>query len=255
MKTFIGNKKIGLALGGGAVLGAAHIGVLKAFEECNIPVSYIAGTSIGAFISAFFAFGKRWEEIREIARGLNWLDISGISLSQFGLLSNKKLGQLIIENLGNVTFDEAHIPVAMVAADITSGEKVVLKKGDVATAVTASTCIPGVFVPVEINNQLLVDGGIVENVPITPLKEMGADLIIGVDLNAKHGEKRPENIIEVLLRSFDIALKTATKLQTEEADILIKPDLFAFNMIDTGQTEALIEKGYFEARKTLENII
>ena len=116
---------------------------------------------------------------------MNWLDISGISLSQFGLLSNKKLGQLIIENLGNVTFDEAHIPVAMVAADITSGEKVVLKKGDVATAVTASTCIPGVFVPVEINNQLLVDGGIVENVPITPLKEMGADLIIGVDLNAR----------------------------------------------------------------------
>ncbi|WP_352396961.1 patatin-like phospholipase family protein, partial [Aminobacterium colombiense] len=143
MRIFRRKKKIGLALGGGAVLGAAHIGVLKAIEEFNLPISYIAGTSIGAIISAFYAFGKNWEEMAILLKGLNWLDISRISLSQFGLLSNKKLGKLITDNLGDVSFDEACIPLAMIATDITSGEKVVLKSGNVAAAVMASSCIPG----------------------------------------------------------------------------------------------------------------
>jgi NTE family protein len=182
MRIFRRKKKIGLALGGGAVLGAAHIGVLKAIEEFNIPISYIAGTSIGAIISAFYAFGKNWEEMAILLKGLNWLDISRISLSQFGLLSNKKLGKLITDNLGDVSFDEACIPLAMIATDITSGEKVVLKSGNVAAAVMASSCIPGIFIPVEIDNRLLVDGELVENVPISPLKDMGANFIISVDL-------------------------------------------------------------------------
>lgn len=255
MKRLDKNKKIGLALGGGAVLGAAHIGVLRALEEFDINVSCIAGTSIGAFISAFYAFGKGWEEIESVARDLNWLDVSGISLSQFGLLSNKKLGKLIIENVGDVNFEESHIPVEMIATDIVSGEKVVLKKGSVASAVMASTCIPGIFVPVEINEELLVDGGIVENVPVTPLKDMGADLIIGVDLNAKYPQRKPRNIIEVLLRSFDFTLKTATKLQTEQADILIEPDLSSFNMVDINQMNDLIEKGYEEAKQVLNRYV
>lgn len=105
MKKLNKNKKIGLALGGGAVLGAAHIGVLRALEEFDISASYIAGTSIGAFVSAFYAFGKRWHEIEKIASDLKWLDVSGISLSRFGLLSNEKLGDLISEHIGDVTFD------------------------------------------------------------------------------------------------------------------------------------------------------
>ena len=150
MKKLKKNKKIGLALGGGAVLGAAHIGVLKALKEHDISISYVSGTSIGAFVSAFLAFEKTWEEIEEIAKDLNWLDISGMSLSQFGLLSNKKLGKLIEEYIGDVNFEEAKIPVAMIATDITSGDKVVLDKGNIAQAVMASTCISGIFVPVEI---------------------------------------------------------------------------------------------------------
>ena len=246
--------KIGLALGGGAVLGAAHIGVLRALEENHISFSYLSGTSIGAFISAFLGFGRGWEEIREIVKDLNWLDVSGISLSQFGLLSNRKLGRLITETLGEVNLEDSSIPIAMVATDIITGEKVVLKKGNAAKAVMASTCIPGIFVPVEINGQLLVDGGIVENVPVTTLKDLGADLVIGVDLNARHRHSKPRNIIEVLLRSFDFTLKTATKLQTEKADILIEPDLSSFNMVDIDQVDGLIEQGYLEAKDILQKM-
>jgi NTE family protein len=254
MRKFVRKKKIGLGLGGGAVLGAAHIGVLKALEENEISISYVAGTSIGAFVSAFYAFKKDLNEIEKIALDLDWFDLSGISLSQSGLLSNKKLGELISEHIGDVHFDQADIPLAMIATDIASGKKVVLQEGKVAKAAMASTCIPGIFIPVEIDDTLLVDGGIVENVPITPLQEMGAEFIIAVDLNARRSHKKPENIIEVLMNAFDFTMMTATKLQSQEADLIIKPDLSGFNMIDTEQTPDLIERGYDEAIKMLKKL-
>ncbi|MEJ2545459.1 MAG: patatin-like phospholipase family protein [Calditrichaceae bacterium] len=248
------NKKIGLALGGGAALGAAHIGVIKALEEFDISIDFVAGTSIGAFVSALFVFNKHWKEIQEIALDMNWLDISAISLSKMALLSNEKLGDLITEHIGDVNFDQANIPFAMIATDISNGDKIILKEGKVANAVMASTCIPGLFIPVDINNRLLVDGGIVENVPVTPLKEMGAEFIIGVDLNAEYSHKKPESIVEVLLNTFDFTLMNATKLQTEEADVLIKPDLSSFNLINTDQTKELIDKGYLAAKNVLKKM-
>jgi len=251
LKTIDRKSKIGLAFGGGAVLGAAHIGVLKALEEYEIKPACIAGTSIGSFVGAFYAFGKNSSEIEEIGMDLKWLDISGLSLSHFGLLSNKKMAKLLGENIGEARFDHARTPLSIIATDIATGEKVSINSGSVAAAVTASTCIPGIFNPVEIDGRLLVDGGIVENVPVSPLIEMGAEMIIGVDLISGYSHKRPHNIIEVLLNSFLFALQTASKIQTEEADILVKPDLSAFNMVDTGQTPELIKKGYLETMKIL----
>lgn len=248
------SKKIGLALGGGAVLGAVHIGVLKALAENDVKIEYIAGTSIGSIIAALFAFGKDWQEIKEITDDLNWWDVSAISLKNSGLLSNKRMRKVLEEHIGDVNLEDADIPVAMVAASITTGEKIVLTEGKVYKAVMASTCIPGVFVPVEINDRLLVDGGIVESVPVLPVKEMGANYIIGVDLTVIHPKKRPENILEVLLRSFDFTIKNATQLQTEEADLHIKPDLSDFNRVDVEQRDELFEMGYKEAKRVLKDL-
>lgn len=248
-------KKIGLALGGGAVLGAAHIGVLKALEELEIPIHYIAGTSIGAFVAVFYAFDKTWKEIENIAVKLKWIDISGLSISQYGLLSNEKLGELIIENLGDKKFEQASIPLAMVATDISNGKKVVLKKGSVAEAAMASTAIPGIFKPLENKGKLLVDGGIVENVPIRTLKDMGADYIIGVDLNAKHSYKKPDNIVDIMINSFHFTLQASAELQTKDADLLIQPDLSSFNRSDMDQVEGLIEKGYESSINKLRDIL
>ena len=246
--------KTGLALGGGAVLGAAHVGVLRALKESDIKISYIAGTSIGAFVAAFYAFGFSCEKIEDIALELKWLDISRISLSQYGLLSNEKLGKLIIKHIGEQNIEDAEIPLAMVATDVSSGKRVILKKGPVANAVMASTAIPGIFKPVEIEDKLLVDGGIVENVPINTVIELGAKYIIGVDLNAKHNYNKPRNIIEVLLNSIQFAMMASAKLQTKEADLLIKPDLSEFNRSDTDQVKNLIAKGYEDSKKTLKKI-
>ena len=244
-------QKVGLALGGGAVLGAAHIGVLRAIEEFGIEVDCIAGTSIGAFVAGLYAFGLDWQDIQKISENLNWLDISGLSFSNMGLLSNRKMGELIREKIGDVNLEDSPIPVAMITADIETMEKVVLTTGDVGRAAMASTSIPGIFTPVEIDGRLLIDGGVVENVPISPLVDMDVDIIIAVDLNSDHKSKRPENILEILLRSFVMSTQATTQFQTRNADILIKPDLSEFNVIDIDQSHDLIEKGYQEALKTL----
>ncbi len=245
-------KKIGLALGGGAVLGAAHVGVLKAIKELDIEISYVAGTSIGAFAAAFHAFGKTPAEIEEIALKLTWMDISGISLFRNGLLSNEKLGDLISEYIGDEKIENAKIPLALITTDISTGKKVILKKGDVAKGVMASTCLPGIFIPVEMNDVTLVDGGIVENVPIDTVKKMGADYVIGVDLNAKNKYEKPNNILDVIMNSFHFTLKAAAQSQTENADLLITPDLSKFNMADTSQVKDLIEQGYKDSKKLLK---
>jgi NTE family protein len=252
MKPFTKETKIGLALGGGGVLGAAHIGVLKALQEQDLTVNFIAGTSIGAFVSALYAFGKSWQDIHKIALHLDWLDTADLQLAECGLLSNGKIGNLIQEELGEARFEQSQIPLAMVATNISNGNKVIIQEGSLPTAVRASTCIPGLYAPVERQGELLVDGGIVENVPISPLQNVGADVLIGVSLDAKFAPERPNNIIEVVLRSFYYAIEANTRMQAQAADILIKPDLSSFNLIDTDQTEDLLQKGYEETQHILK---
>ncbi|AFG38378.1 patatin-like phospholipase family protein [Spirochaeta africana] len=249
------HRKIGLALGGGAVLGAAHVGALRALDEQQLTIHCVAGTSIGAFVGALYAFGKSWQEIDEIARDLTWLQAARLKVTKTGILSNEQLGKFVRSLLGDVTFAEARIPLAMIATDIGSGERIVLREGDVAEAVMASTCIPGIFSPVEIDGRMLVDGGICENVPVSVLPELGAEQTIAVDLIANHSLRRPENIVEVLINSFDFALSNASRTSIEAADLLIAPHLQGYNAIDVKQIPQLIEQGYADAAQLLRRSV
>jgi NTE family protein len=245
------NSKIGLALGGGAVLGAVHIGVIKALEENSITTECISGTSIGALIASLFACGLDSASIEKSLSKQGWFDISNISLSKMGILSNEKLGKFIDKHVGSKNFDETQIPLAIVASDLIKGEKVILKEGKIANAVMASTCIPGIFTPVTINGRVLVDGGITENLPITPLKDFNCETIVGIDLtNVKNIE--PNNIFDVLINAFNIAQHNTAKLQQVDADIVITPDLSQFNYVDTRQIPDLISLGYEEALNIIE---
>lgn len=245
--------KIGLALGSGAALGSAHIGVLKALEEHNIKPAYIAGTSIGAMVASLYAFGMSVDAIEEVALSLDWLDISGISLSKMGLLTNDELGQMLDNKLGDVTFDQAEIKLAVVATDISTGEKVIIREGKVSEAVKASTCIPVIFEPVEIDGRLLVDGGLLESVPISALKEMGAEQIIAVDVKAYRKYKRPEDIIDVLNNSLDMALIHLARVRVEDADIMIQPNLEEYSRVDTNHTSEMIAIGYQAGLEALKD--
>lgn len=244
---------IGLALGGGAALGAAHVGVLKALEEYNVRPKYIAGTSIGALIGCLYAFGMPVQEIEQIARSLDWLDVSGIALSKMGLLSNDELGEVIDANLGDVTFEQADIPVAVVATDISNGEKVILKEGDVSEAVKASACIPVLFEPVEIEGRLLVDGGLLESVPLSILEDLGAEYFVGVDLKANRKYSRPNDLIDVLNNTLEIALIHLGKVQLDQVDLLIQPQLGTYSRTDTEHIPEMIELGYEAAIAALGN--
>ena len=246
--------KLGLALGGGATLGAAHIGVLKALEDASIKVHCISGTSIGAYIASLYAFGKSPAEIEEEIRGLDWLDISSFSLLKlkFGLLTNNKLGESIEKLLGDVGVRDADVPLAIVATDIANCRKSVLTDCSLSQAIMASTCVPGIFSPVDVDDQMLVDGGLVENVPISPLKEMGATLTAGVDLSAHRSYRKPEDLIDVLINSMDIAIDNATRLQTSDADLVIAPKLHAYSRTNSGQISELVDEGYKACRSALD---
>ena len=244
--------KLGVALGGGAALGAAHVGVLKALLENGIKPEFISGTSIGAFVAAHIAFGTPIEKLEEIAIELDWLDITGFKLSKLGILSNERLGKNVLDQLGKVNIEDSEIPLSMISTDISTGNKVVLEKGPLYKAVMASTCLPGVFVPVEWEDMLLVDGVLCENIPVSPLKDLGAKDIIAVDLTTNREYKRPDDIVDVLVNTFDIGLNNMIKQQIKDDDIfMIQPKLTAYNKADTSQTEKLIEEGYEAAKRAI----
>lgn len=176
-------KNVGLALGGGSVRGLAHIGILKVFEKENIPIKYIAGTSIGALIGACYAAGLNAQRIEEIALTAKLKDLVDFTEPKTGFIKGRNIEKYIRKLIKNKSFSELDIPLRVIAADLTKGEKVIFKHGDVAKAVRASISLPGVFSSVKIGKKELIDGGMVDPIPVGAVKKMGADIIIAVDLS------------------------------------------------------------------------
>lgn len=251
-----GGRKVGLALGGGAIHGAAHIGVLRALEARGVRPDALAGTSIGALVAALYAFGYSPDEIERMALGMDWFDVAEFAPSRLGLLSDANLRRLLEAKLGEARLEDAPIPLAIVATDIGAGEPVVLRAGEVAVAVMASASVPGVFHPVELDGRMLVDGGLVENVPVSPLVEMGAEYIIAVDLNRLRRYREPKDLVEVLLNALYIAIRNDTRLQTRVADLRIVPSLAAYSFVrpDPDDIRALVREGYAAALRALETV-
>jgi len=244
---------VGLALSGGATLGAAHVGVLRALREDRIPVDRLSGTSIGAVAGVLYAFDTPVDAIEKVALEMSWLSISSFSPSRLGLLANRKLGGILSEHIGDPDFSEAKIPFSVVATDISRGEKVILSSGKVLPAVMASACVPGIFQPVEHDGRLLVDGGLIENLPITPLQELGARSIIGVDLNLRREYQKPEDMVDVILNATDIAINSTTRIQARDRiDLLIAPALSSYSRFRSRRGEQLVEEGYRAAKDALE---
>jgi NTE family protein len=242
---------LGLVLGGGAVLGAAHIGVLQALDEAGVEVTHVAGTSMGALVGALYAFGLSGKEIEALAGELRWPDVTRFFPSRLGLLSMDRLESLLRRHLGRVKMEDARIPVALVATDIASGEKVVMKTGDLATAATASACVPGLFIPVEREGRLLVDGGLLENLPVSPLKDWGVKKIVAVDVHMGRRFHRPRNLPELLSNALDMALANAATGYAEDADVLITPDTTSWSRAEMQDVPALVREGYRAARERL----
>ena len=247
--------RLGLALSGGGTRGYAHIGVLQAFEDNGIRPDFLSGTSIGAFAAALYAFGIPLKDILDIARGMAPVHVSKLQLSRLALFSNEELGRLIQSTrIGKARIEDSPIPLAIVTVDIGNGEKVVLRQGEVAPAVMASNAVPGIYRPITIDGRLLVDGGIAEDVPISPLRPMGADIIVAVNLGAERKYSKPDNIIDVILNAFDVAIDLDTKTQVRAADVLIEPRLADFPRMDVGRIDELVAEGYRSAEAAVGKI-
>lgn len=247
--------RLGLALGGGAVRGAAHLGVLKALDDAELTPYCLSGTSIGAFVAALYAFGKAPDDILEIIRELDFLDIARIRLHKLGLMSHDDMGKLIVKAIGEKNIEDSPMPLAIVATDLVSGQPVVFTEGPVVPAVLASTCIPGLFSPVSIDGKLLVDGGLVENVPVSQLPKLGADVVVGVNLNGAPDYGTPDDLIDVLFNATDIAIDTTTRIQMHSADVGINLSLSQYERTNPAHIKALYDEGVCAAKEAIPAIL
>lgn len=234
--------QVGVALSGGGALGSAHVGALQALYDHGIPIDCISGTSAGAIIAACYAFGIPFEKIIDIAKSLSWYKVSRLTVPRRGLVSHRSLRTLFHETFGEVNIEDARIPLAIVATDIETAQKVVFTKGPLADALLASTSLPGFFTPVEIDEKMLVDGGVADNFPVSVLDTMGAHIKIGVNVNRWISQKKPRSIFDVVAKS--LAIMNAYRHPQKENEIFIEPHLEDFSISDFKHADKLAAQGY-----------
>lgn len=248
-------KKVGLALSGGAARGFSHVGVLKALVENDIPVDLISGCSAGSFVGGAFAAGMSVDDIIEVGKKISWFGIASFSYSPRGLLTNAPLTKLITDSFPVTQFEKLKIPFAAVACDLETGTEVVLRdSGDLVEAIRASCAIPGVFVPVvDGKGRSLVDGGVVSPMPTKIVRKMGADVVIAVDLIACGSTYwgKPSTLVGMFFQSAMMMLRTTTRNQHFHADIIIQPPIAHIRPDEMARRDELIELGY---QATLEKI-
>jgi len=245
--------KIGIALGGGGARGFAHLGVLKALEEEHILPDVISGVSSGAIVGAFIAFGKKPDEILEIMKDCNFLDYAKVSLPVTGFFTLGNFEENIKRHLSVSNFSDLKLPLYVAVTNLYSGSVEYLDKGLLIPAIQASCSIPVLFAPVEINRQLYVDGGLVDNLPYKPLVDK-CDKIIAVNIFTHKKTDRIRNLIEVAVRTFELSIGIDTGILQNKCDLLIEPTgLENFNILDSSRAEELYRIGY-EYCKNNENI-
>lgn len=251
-------KKIGIALSGGAARGFAHLGVLKVFEEHDIPIDFIAGCSAGSFAGAAFAAGMSVDEIIEVGKKISWYRLSRLSFSAKGLLSNAPIGDLVRNNFPQIKFEDLKIPFAANATNLETGEEKVFRdSGDVAFAVCASCAIPGVFAPLQDKEgNIYVDGGVVAPVPTRAVRKLGAEIVIAVDVISSGSTYwgTPTTLPGIFFQSAMMLLRTAAKHQHYRADIVIIPEIAHLRPDEISKMDEFIEAGERAALEKIDEI-
>jgi len=265
-------KKIGLALGSGSARGLAHIGVLRVLKEENIPIDMIAGTSIGAVIGSLYALRRNVTRIENIADSIDWtrlLSLVDLTLPKTGLIRGQRISTWAKSIIGrDIQFSDLEIPFACVATDIMTGQEIVINEGSVMEAVRASFSIPGLFSVAKREGRFLVDGGLVNPVPISTVKNMGAEFIIAVNVlpdvsnadnsywrgrEGRKGFKEP-NIIEILMQSIYIGANPLVQTALKRADLAIEPQVASIGPGDFHRARECILQGELAAEDCIPKL-
>ncbi len=255
-------KKLGFALSGGGSRGVAHIGFIKAMEESGIKPDYIAGTSMGSVVGACYASGMSADQMMQEVQKLKFSEIFDLSINPIkngALLRAKKMRKKLEKYLKDYAYEDLKIPFSAVATDLVTGAPVVLNcNGKVLDGVVASSSIPGIFKPVKLEGKTLVDGGITKRVPIDEVKEMGADVVVAVDVLGKLRESNKNyNVFGVFLRMVDIMDSQITSFRREKqsVDLFLEPDLGDMSQYKFKDLQMAYEKGYELGKANTEKIL
>ena len=220
------SRRVGIALGGGSLHGIAHVGVLKAFAEKGLKFQFIAGTSVGAIFGVLAAAQLPQSEIEQFARRIEWPNVLlNLSWSGKGLMQNDKLRTLVDKALGNRMLEQLPVPFGAIATDVATGERVIIRKGPAGAAVSASSSIPVIFAPVKFDGRDLVDGGLTEPVPVIAVREMGAEIVLGVDVAFRPGEEKVQGLTGVAFQTMQIMANALINEQMRHADVAIRMNL------------------------------
>lgn len=263
--------RVALALGGGSARGFAHIGVLKALEEAGYQADAVAGTSAGALVGACYAAGLSPWQIEEIALKVHDLDTSELDIAdldaldlavadlsaanQRALFAGAALQKLVNDQLNQQPIERFPRPFCALATQLVSGELLGLKSGDAGVAVRASCAIPGVFLPVVVNGQELVDGGLVSPLPVQQARQLGADFVIAVDISIPPPHNSTDaGLYGVILQSFEIMGQVLIQTAAQQADLVIRPDTSRFGSTDFQARREMIQAGYEAGRQALPEL-
>lgn len=237
--------RVGLALGGGAARGFAHVGVLQVLEEAGIKPSLVVGTSAGSLVAALHASGRNGAQLQQVALEMDEAAFADWTLPLFnrGMLRGEALARYVNAHVGNKLIENMPVPLGIVATDLASGQGVLFQRGDTGTAVRASSAVPAVFLPVKIGASEYVDGGLVSPVPVRYARQMGAELVIAVDISSAPEGNPSSDALQVLLQTFAIMGKSINTWELREADIVVRPALVGVRSADFAARKRAIDAG------------
>ena len=237
--------RLGLALGGGAARGFAHVGVIQVLEEAGLHPHYVAGTSAGSLVAALYASGKSSQELRRVADTMEEAEITDwmVPLLNRGALRGEALARYVNTQVGGKLIEQMKIPLAIVATDLRNGEAVAFRRGNTGSAVRASSAVPAVFQPVRIGDREFVDGGLVAPVPVRQVREMGANFVVAVDISSDPEGNPAGDTFQILMQTFAIMGKSINALALREADLVVRPPLSGVKSADFSARRRSIEAG------------
>jgi NTE family protein len=237
--------KIGLALGGGAARGFAHVGVIAVLEEAGLRPQMVVGTSAGSLVAAIYATGKTSAQLQQTALSMEEVAITDWMLPIIGkgMFRGDALGRYVNQLVGGRLIENMAIPLGIVATDLNSGHAVLFRSGDTGTAVRASSAVPAVFVPVRISGHEYVDGGLVSPVPVRFARQMGADIVIAVDISNPPESNPAEGTLQILLQTFAIMGKSINQYELKDADVVVRPSQAGLKSADFSARKLAIESG------------
>ncbi|SHN24496.1 patatin-like phospholipase family protein [Rhizobacter sp. OV335] len=235
--------RIGLALGGGAARGFAHIGVIQVLEENGIKPDLVVGTSAGSLVAALYASGKNGLALAAMADSMDETAITDWAFPGRGLIRGEALARFVREATGGKTIEQMRMPLGIVATDLDNGAPVLFQRGDAGIAVRASSAVPAVFQPVRIGTREYVDGGLVSPVPVRFARQMGAEMVIAVDISAVPDGAATGDPMRMLLQTFAIMSRSINAFELREADVVLRPKLADVSSADFAARKRSIQAG------------